>query len=199
MTFPVLRTGESDPLVLRVLLALRCALYLWLTYFLFQAATTFISYTPGQPWPFLLSMVRMWTFLPIHEAGHLFFGPFGTVVMFLGGSILQVLLPLLWFLLALKQRSDVAPFPLFWAGENLLDVSLYIRDATLRQLPLLGGHRSGHDWFNILSRWDLLASAETIADVTYMCGIMICVAAIAAGITLSVRSYRHPPPMQIEE
>ncbi len=199
MKFPLPRQDETDPVVRWTLLGLRCAVYLWLTYFFVQAVTTFSSYTPGQPWPFLLSMVRMWTFLPIHEAGHLFLRPFGTVVMFLGGSIFQVLLPLLWFLLALHQRSAVAPFPLFWVGENLMDVSLYIRDTTLRQLPLLGGHKSGHDWFNILSRWDMLSSAESIADVTYIIGIMISVSAIVAGCALAVNSFRHPPAPTLEE
>jgi hypothetical protein len=135
----------------------------------------------------------MWTFLPIHEAGHLFFMPFGTVMMFLGGSILQILLPLLWFALAARQRSAVAPFPLFWVGENLMDVSLYLRDAPVRQLPLLGGHRSGHDWFNILSRWDLLGAAEPMADILYITGFLVAAAAIAAGITVAVRRYRRPP------
>lgn len=188
------RADFPDPIVGRTLLAARCALYLWLAYVLYQAAITFISYTPGAPWPFLLSMIRMWTFLPIHEAGHLFFMPFGTVVMFLGGSILQVLLPLLWFGIALRQRSSVAPFPLFWVGENFMDVSLYVRDAPVRQLPLLGGHASRHDWFNILSRWDLLGATESMADILYLAGLLVSAAAIAAGVTLAVRSYLHPPP-----
>ena len=197
MKFPIPRPDDTDPIVRWTLLGLRCGLYLWFSYFLYQAATTFISYTPGQSWPLLLSIVRMWTFLPIHEAGHLFFSPFGTVVMFLGGSILQVLLPLIWFLLAIKQRSTVAPFPLFWVGENIMDVSLYIRDTTLRQLPLLGGHWSGHDWYNILSRWDLLSAAETIADITYMIGIMISCLAIIAGFALAVGSFRHAVPQAL--
>lgn len=191
--------AESDPIVRWTLLGLRCAVYLWLSYLLFQAASSFASYTPGQAWPFLLSMVRMWTFLPIHEAGHLFFRPFGTVVMYLGGSILQVLLPMCWFLLALKQRSTVAPFPLFWVGENIMDVSLYIRDAPLRQLPLLGGHRSEHDWFNVLSRWDMLSSAETIADILYMLGIIISISAIVTGCVLAARAFRHPPPLELAD
>ena len=193
------QNNQPDPIVRWTLLGLRGGVYLWLTYFLYQAATTFASYTPGQGWPFLLGMFRMWTFLPIHEAGHLFFSPFGTVIMFLGGSILQILLPLLWFVVALRQRSTVAPFPLFWVGENIMDVSLYIRDAQLRQLPLLGGHKSGHDWFNILSRWDLLPSAEPIADAAYILGILVSISAIVAGCTLAVRSFLHPAPEVLPE
>lgn len=182
---------DPDPLVRRAILVLRLALYLWLAYVLTQAISAFSSYTPGQQWPFLLAMLRMWTFLPIHEAGHLFFMPFGTVMMFLGGSILQILLPLAWFAIALRQRSSVAPFPLFWVGENIMDVSLYIRDAQVRHLPLLGGHRSGHDWFNILSRWDLLEAAVPAADISFVFGLLVCISAIVAGMGLALRSYRH--------
>lgn len=193
------RADLPDPSVSRALLAARCALYCWLSYVLYQASIAFLSYTPGTAWPFLLSMIRMWTFLPIHEAGHLFFMPFGTVMMFLGGSLLQVLLPAAWFALALRQRSTVAPFPLFWTGENIMDVSLYLRDAPVRQLPLLGGHKSGHDWFNILSRWDLLGAAGPIADVLYILGLLVSAAAVAAGLTLAVRAYRNPPPETIPD
>ena len=119
--------------------------------------------------------------------------------MFLGGSLLQVLLPLAWFLVAVRQRSDAAPFPLFWVGENMKDVSLYMRDAPVRQLPLLGGHKSGHDWFNIFSRWDMLQSADTISDVTFIFGILVCVGAIAAGCALAGRRFRNPIPDPMPE
>jgi hypothetical protein len=109
--------------------------------------------------------------------------------MYLGGSFWQIMFPLLWFLIALKQRSHVAPFPLFWVGENMMDVSLYIRDAPVRQLPLLGGHKVGHDWFNLLSMWNLLDSAEIFSDLVFYSGIIICVGAIGAGIYLAFFSF----------
>jgi hypothetical protein len=199
MTITDPKSADADELVRRAVLAARCVLYAWLVYVLVQAVTAFSSYTPGTPWPFLLSMIRMWTFLPIHEAGHLIFMPLGTVMMFLGGSILQILLPAAWFALAFGQRSSVWPFPLFWAGENIMDVSLYLRDAPVRALPLLGGHKSGHDWFNILSRWDLLDAAEPIADVLFLCGTLVCIGAIAAGFALAIRSYRSPEPATMPE
>ncbi len=185
--------------VQRALLAARLLLYAWLGYVLFQAIGAFSAYIPGKPWPFLLSILRTWTFLPIHEAGHLFLRPFGTTIMYLGGSLFQVLLPALWCALALKQRSTVWPFPLFWTGENLMDVSLYVRDAPVRALPLLGGHRSGHDWFNLLGRWDLLGSAETIADILFLGGTLIAMAALMAGIFVSAHSYLHPPAERIAD
>lgn len=182
----------ADPIERYGPLALRLLVYGWLSYFFYQAATTFNEYVPGQYWPFMLSTFRMFTFLPIHEAGHFIFSIFGRTLMILGGSFWQIAFPLIWFIIAAKQRSQVAPFPLFWVGENIMDVSLYMRDAPLRQMPLLGGHKSGHDWHNLFSAWGMLDSAGTWADVMYYSGAVICIAAIAGGIYLSVISFLHP-------
>ena len=183
-----------DPIERYGPLALKLLVYGWLTYFFYQAVTTFDEYVPGQYWPFMLSTFRMFTFLPIHEAGHLIFSLFGRTLMILGGSFWQIVFPLLWFIIAAKQRSHVAPFPLFWVGENFMDVSLYMRDATLRQMPLLGGHKSGHDWHNLFTDLGMLDSAETFADVIFYLGIVISLVAIAAGIALAVRTFFHPGP-----
>lgn len=102
-------------------LSLKLTVYLWLTYFLYQAATTFYEYQPGQSWPFMLSIFRTFTFLPIHEAGHFLFMFFGRTLHILGGSFWQIMFVALWFVIGLRQRSHVAPFPLFWVGENMMD------------------------------------------------------------------------------
>jgi hypothetical protein len=187
-----MRPDSRDPLERYVPLACKLGVYGFLIYFFYQAATTFAEYRPGQSWPFLLSIFRTFTFLPIHEAGHLLFVLFGRTLNILGGSFWQVMFPLLWFLIALRQRSHVAPFALFWVGENLLDVSLYMRDAPFRALPLLGGHSSGHDWYNLLSDWNMMDSAATLADATYYSGLVMCTGAIAAGIYLAFRSFSRP-------
>ena len=181
-----------DPIERYGPLALRLLVYAWLSYFFYQAVTTFDEYVPGQYWPFMLSTFRMFTFLPIHEAGHLIFSFFGRTLLILGGSFWQIAFPVLWFIIAARQRSHVAPFPLFWAGENIMDVSLYMRDATLRQMPLLGGHKSGHDWHNLFTDWGILDSAETWADVMLYLGIVICLVAICAGIVLAFRRFLNP-------
>ena len=175
-------------------LSLKLALYLWLGIIFVQAATAFAGYRPGQSWPLMLSIIRTFTFLPIHEAGHFLFIFFGTMLHYLGGSFWQIVFPLLWFIIALRQKSEVAPFPLFWVGENMMDVSLYMRDAPVRQLPLLGGHKVGHDWFALFSMWNMLDSAETIADIFYYAGIAISLVAMGAGISLAVRTFITPPP-----
>ena len=193
-TTNTLSTDTRDPIERYGALAFKIAVYGWLSYFFYQAIVAFAEYVPTEPWPFMLSIFRMFTFLPIHEAGHFIFSPFGRTLHILGGSFWQIFFPFLWFIIALKQRSHVAPFALFWVGENFMDVSLYMRDAPVRQMPLLGGHKSGHDWYNLFTEWNLLGSAETFADVFYFFGCIVCAGAIAAGLYLAVYSYLNPEP-----
>jgi len=185
-------TLNLDPIERWFPLLFKLAVYAFCSYFLYEAATTFNEYIPLHPWPFLLSVVRMFTFLPIHEAGHFFFSFFGRTIMILGGSFWQVMIPFAWCVVALRQRSEVWPFALFWVGENLMDVSLYVRDAQFMALPLLGGDSSGHDWKNLLTQWNAVDSAGTIADILYFLGIIIALGAIATGIGLAVARFVHP-------
>jgi hypothetical protein len=48
-----------------------------------------------------------------------------------------------------------------WLFENLLNIARYMADARAQILPLVGGGE--HDWTNIFSRWDVLASDTLIA------------------------------------
>jgi len=49
-------------------------------------------------------------------------------------------------------------------------------------LPLLGGDSSGHDWYNLLSDWNMVDSADSIADIVYYLGFAVSVGAIITGI-----------------
>src|SRR5438309_8047992 len=44
--------------------------------------------------------------LPFHEAGHVIFRPFGTFIMILGGSLGQLLMPIVAGVALLVQRRD---------------------------------------------------------------------------------------------
>jgi hypothetical protein len=179
----------ADPVERYLPLLLRGAVYALLAVFFFQALDAFYEYRPGMRWGNLLFIVRTFTFLPLHEGGHVLFILFGRTLYVLGGSFWQIMFPLLWFIIAVRQRSQVFPFALFWVGENMMDVSLYIRDAPGRMLPLLGGDKSGHDWHYLLSEWSLMDSAGTIADVMYYGGAIVCACAIVAGIVMAVLAF----------
>ncbi len=187
--------NARDPVERWVPFALKLILYGLLLFLFIQAATSFHEYTPLQPWPFFLNTVRMFIFLPIHEAGHLLFSLFGRTLHILGGSFWQVMFMVLWLVIALRQRSQTAPVAAFFVGENLMDVSLYVRDAQFMALPLLGADSRGHDWRNLLTSWNALDSAGTIADILYYTGWIICAAALAAGVAFSVAVFLGRNPL----
>jgi hypothetical protein len=107
--------------------------------------------------------------LGIHELGHILFIPFGAFMTILGGSLFQLLFPLVWIAVCVWKRWYFAAcFCLCWLGFSLFDVAAYAADATARQLPLVSlgtGADPGetHDWYQILTRlhhleWDVAVS-----------------------------------------
>ena len=102
--------------------------------------------------------------LAIHETGHLVFQPFGEQGLTLGGSLFQVIVPLAFvaYFLLHKQRFAAACV-MAWVGASLLNVATYIGDARAQELPLLGGENAVHDWWYLLTEWDLLARDLAIA------------------------------------
>lgn len=126
--------------------------------------------------------------LIIHEAGHLFFRPFGEFLMIAGGSLFQVIVPLVfagYFFFNRKYFS--CALVLFWVGESLLNVSVYAADSVVMQLPLLGGSDSIHDWNYMLDRLGLLGQTATIAFTIRASGTLIIVLAICCAV-VSTRS-----------
>ena len=123
----------------------------------------------------------------------------------LGGSIMQVLVPLVWFLVAKKEESALAPVALFFSGESLVDVSIYVRDAETRILPLLGGSHSKHDWATFLGQVDMLDWGVPLGNVFFFTGLLISLGAIAWGVNFSVHIFQQsgleesqlPPPISV--
>ena len=79
--------------------------------------------------------------LIFHEAGHILFSPLGRFMTVLGGSLTQLLVPLVCAGAFLWQTRDAfgAAIAVWWAGQNLIDLAPYINDARDLQLVLLGG------------------------------------------------------------
>lgn len=108
--------------------------------------------------------------LIFHEAGHVLFMPFGRTATILGGSVFQVLLPLILLFSFLIYNRDgfSASICLWWTGQSLMDVAPYIADARALQLPLLGvgpgvDAPGMHDWANFLRPRGWLNYDTTIA------------------------------------
>ena len=123
--------------------------------------------------------------LVFHEAGHIVFAPLGSFMMSLGGSLLQVIVPLACAWAFLFQQDDRfgASVCVWWAGESLLDLSPYIDDARSLQLMLLGGPAAeveGHDWEAILMSLGWLHLDHTIANGVWLCGAALMVGALVS-------------------
>jgi len=75
--------------------------------------------------------------LPFHEAGHIFFRLFGRFFTSLGGTLMQLLVPLLCLAVLLLKTRDAfgASVCAWWFGENFLDIAPYINDARAGTMP----------------------------------------------------------------
>ncbi len=102
--------------------------------------------------------------LAFHEAGHVFFGIFGSALGLYGGTLGQLVFPVVVVVSFLRKGAFVsAAFGLLWLFQNFLNIARYAADARAQQLPLVGG--GDHDWFNILSRWGALSADTAFARV----------------------------------
>jgi hypothetical protein len=136
--------------------------------------------------------------LIFHEAGHFFFIPLGHLMMLIGGSLFQVLLPfILVFAFLLVNRDGFgASICLWWTGQSLMDLAPYIADARAMRLPLLGGGTGVdspglHDWNNILGYFGWLEYDIQIANWVDIAGSTILVVALLWGLTMLVSYYRE--------
>jgi hypothetical protein len=121
--------------------------------------------------------------LPIHEAGHVFFRLLGEFMGIAGGSLFQVIVPLVfcgYFVWHKKPFS--ASIVLFWVGSSILDVYVYANDAVVMQLPLLSGLTGSeggfHDWNYLLAETGLLDSTPLISKIIRFTGTLVVLAAV---------------------
>lgn len=127
-----------------------------------------------------------WVDLIFHEAGHVLLGFFGDFIGTLGGSIMQVLIPAIvvgYFFYHRQPYSGAVT--LFWVAQSLWNVSVYVKDARARALPLLGDDISAHDWHNILGRLHLLSWDQAIGNLIYTLGLAALAASILGGFYFS--------------
>ncbi|MCI5149958.1 MAG: zinc ribbon domain-containing protein [Candidatus Electrothrix sp. MAN1_4] len=136
---------------------------------------------------------------PFHEAGHIFFRPLGRFLTSLGGTLGQLLMPLICMTVFLLQTRDTfaAAVGLWWFGENFLDIAPYIGDARAGVLPLLGGNRGHsspygfHDWEFLLTETGLLRYDQTLARLSHSFGSMLMILALAWGGYILWKAYNE--------
>ena len=136
--------------------------------------------------------------LVFHEAGHVFFRPFGWFMTILGGTLGQLLMPVVVMIAFMwKQRNTFgASIGLWWLGQSFMDCAPYIDDALDQKLVLLGGRTGAdapgnHDWNNILGDLNMLEKHREFADFADNTGTVLMVTALLWGAAVLYRQYRN--------
>lgn len=110
--------------------------------------------------------------LVFHEAGHLFFTPLGRTMHFIGGTIGQLIFPVVVAVYFWREKKYFeAGVGLIWLGESCLYTGEYMGDAVDQLLPLVGG--GIHDWHFLFSQWGVLDSTNTFSSFVYLLGGVI--------------------------
>lgn len=121
--------------------------------------------------------------LVFHEAGHVLFGLSGEFVGAWGGTLMQLTIPAAVTVYFVYHRQRYAgAITLFWSAQNLVSISVYIKDARARRLPLLGGEEVIHDWSYILGRLNLVQQDQVIGNSVYALGLLLYMVSIALGL-----------------
>ena len=181
------RHGDSAlPLYGRILVLMILSYFSW-----HLIPSTIASNVAGQSFMHLIN-------LPFHEAGHLLFRLFGRFMHSLGGSLGQLLMPLICLFVLWFKTKDAfgAAVCLWWFGENFLDMAPYMNDARSLSLPLIGGnfgHSSPygfHDWEFLLTESHLLQYDHAIAKTSHLLGSTLMLGAIGWAVFLIIRQWR---------
>jgi hypothetical protein len=143
-----------------------------------------------------------WFDLGIHEVGHLLAAFMPRMLMFIAGSFAQIALPLglAWYFGIFRRDAAGGGFCLAWAGTSMWDVSVYIADAPIQALPLVGGGQ--HDWAYLLGPqgWNVMHLSDEIAGFIEFTGGMLAVAGVAIALGAAWRgAWRKPEPVLRDE
>ena len=134
--------------------------------------------------------------LAFHEAGHVIFGFFGRFIGVFGGSLGQVVMPVICLGAFLFYRNPfAASVALWWTGQNFMDLAPYINDARALVLPLLGGNIGSdnpdfHDWHHLLRDLGWLPYDHTLAVISNRIGTLLMIVSFVWGGYLLYRQYK---------
>jgi len=107
--------------------------------------------------------------LIVHEGGHFFFSWFGYTITILGGTLAELLVPLLCAAYFFWHRETTGfAFSLFWFFENFLYIGTYMADARAEALPLVGSGE--HDWALLFGQWGLLSQDQKLGGFLRLVG-----------------------------
>ncbi len=135
----------------------------------------------------ILLLINSGKFIPIldhinllfHEGGHGVFRLFGGFIYTLGGTLMQIFIPVLFiFYFHTNGKRIGTQISLVYLGQNLLNISVYAADAEQQALPLLGGNKVYHDWNRMLTDLNLLNHAEAVGNLFYFAAVLVFILAL---------------------
>jgi hypothetical protein len=116
--------------------------------------------------------------LIIHEGGHFFFSWFGETIHILGGTLGELIVPLLCAAYFFWRRETTGfAFSCFWFFENFPYIGTYMADARTSALPLVGSDES--DWTILFGQWGLLTQDQRIGGTMRALGWIGMLATVA--------------------
>lgn len=123
--------------------------------------------------------------LLIHEGGHGIFKIFGSFIYTLGGTLMQILIALLFiFYFYTNKKNFGVQISFVFLGENLLNISKYASDAQAQRLPLIGGNKVYHDWNFLLRKMNIL-------EYDYLVGYIFILLAIVSFVIAMIVPLMH--------
>jgi len=138
-----------------------------------------------------------YVFMPIHEGGHLLFSWFGVTLGIMGGTLLQLGVPLaLALYFSFQRHLTGTTFAAFFFFENFLNVATYMADARRQALPLVtvgDPDHVEHDWFFIFSKLGLIERDTVIAAVVRVVGVLGMIG-VVIGFWWKSRAGARPKP-----
>ncbi len=158
----------------------RVIIFIILSFAIFRLVKGISDYVP------FLNGVNM----AFHEAGHIFtmtWAPFEIIAI--AGSVFQLLVPLVFILIALKNHYYFDSCMLVvWLGTNLHYIGGYIIDSMKFEWASsqLFGPDGIHDWNFLLARWDLLYYSEKIGTTIINISFAIMFLALLCGLILLI-------------
>lgn len=127
--------------------------------------------------------------LLIHEAGHPIFGIFGEFMMVLGGTLMQLIMPIAFIIYFFRERQFFSgSLVCFWLGHSLINVSIYAADAAAMNLPLIGNGDRIHDWNYMLSALNMLGFTKSIALLFRGAAIIVILASVGLSFYFAVKN-----------
>jgi len=124
--------------------------------------------------------------LAFHEMGHILFSPFGEFMAVAGGSINQLLIPVVaaWLFKRQGEWFGIAVSGC-WLGSSLIGLATYIGDARAQELQLVGfSDDPMHDWHYLLGRMGWLRYDGEFAGFTRGAAVVVLAASLLFGMWL---------------